>query len=163
MQWDEAKAHLAGDTLDRVTKLMGTWGQSGRLAEPNDRAYEERFFGLLEESGLHNIPGTLGSSPKDPRKKAADVGDDLSRIIRYEELDQLAYVLVANLNGEPQGGVGGRTPLEAMRHFTSKPDYLIQTLPASKRHQLFLLREVHFPGAVGHADRSELDTRIGTS
>lgn len=28
-----------------------------------------------------------------------------------------------------------------MRYFTSKPDFLLQTLPATKRHQLYLLRE----------------------
>ena len=157
LQFDEAKAHLAADTLDRLNRLMGTWTQSGRLGEPNDRAFEERFFGMLEEAGLHSIPGTLGSNPKDPRRKAADVGRDLSRIIRYEELEQLVYVLIANLNGEPQGGVGGRTPLEAIRYFTSRPEYLMQTLPASKRHQLFLLREAIEVTIVGRKSAAHIN------
>lgn len=141
LQFDEAKSHLATDSLDRVTKVLGTWTCSGRLGEPNDRAMEERLFGILEEAGFHRLPGTLGSSPNDERRKLADVGGDLDRVMRVDELKELVYVLLANRNGEPQDGVGGRTPLEAIRHFTSKPDFLMQSLPASKRHQLYLLRE----------------------
>lgn len=141
LQFDEAKAHLAHDSLDRVNKVLGTWTISGRLEVPDDRAVEERLFGVLEEAGFHRIPGTLGSNPEDPRRALADVGSDLDRIIRIDELHQVVYVLLGNRNCEPQDGIGGRTPLEAMRYFTSKPDFLLQTLPASKRHQLYLLRE----------------------
>lgn len=140
-QFDEAKAHLANDSLDRLNKVLGTWTIAGRLGEPNDRAYEERLFGILEENGFHRIPGTLGSNPKDPRRKLADVGDELDRVIKLNELEQLVYVLLANRNAEIQSGVGGRSALEAMRYLTSKPDFLLQTLPHTKRHQLFLLRE----------------------
>lgn len=140
-QFDEAKAHLANDSLDRLNKVLGTWTIAGRLGEPNDRAYEERLFGILEECGFHRIPGTLGSSPKDPRRKLADVGNELDRVIRLNELEQIIYVLLANRNAEVQSGVGGRSALDAMRYLTSKPDFLMQTLPHTKRHQLFLLRE----------------------
>lgn len=140
-QFDEAKAHLANDSLDRINKVLGTWTIGGRLGEPNDRAYEERLFGILEECGFHRIPGTLGSSPKDPRRKLADVGSGLDRVIRLDELEQIIYVLLANRNAEAQAGVGGRSALDAMRYLTSKPEFLPQTLPHTKRHQLFLLRE----------------------
>lgn len=141
IQFDEAKSHLAVDTLDRLTKVLGCWTCAGRLGVPNDRAFEERLFGILEENGFHRIPGTLGSSPNDPLRKLGDVGNKLEKIIRLDQLEQLIYVLLANRNGEPQAGVGGRTPLEAMKYLTSKPEFLIQTLPHTKRHQLFLLRE----------------------
>lgn len=140
-QFDEAKSHLADDSLDRLTKVLGSWTVAGRLGEPNDRAYEERLFGILEECGFHRIPGTVGSSPSDPRRKLADVGSDLDRIIRLDELEQVIYVLLANRNGTPQTGLGGRTALEAMRYLTGKPEFWLQTLPHTKRHQLFLLRE----------------------
>ena len=140
-QFDEAKSHLADGSLDRLTKVLGSWTVGGRLGEPNDRAYEERLFGILEECGFHRIPGTVGSNPSDPRRKLADVGSDLDRIIRLDELEQIVYVLLANRNGTPQTGLGGRTALEAMRYLTGKPEFLLQTLPHTKRHQLFLLRE----------------------
>jgi putative transposase len=141
LQYDEAKCHLALSSLERVTETLGTWTIAGRLGEPNDRAYEERLFGLLETSGFHQIPGTLGSSPDDPVRELGDVGNDLTRLMTLDELEQVAYVLVANLNGEPQAGLGGRTALEAMRYLTSKDSFLPQLLPSTRRHQLFLLKE----------------------
>jgi putative transposase len=105
-QFDEAKAHLANDSLERLTRVLGSWTVAGRLGEPDDRAIEERLFGILEECGFHRIPGTLGSNPKDPRRKLGDVGSDLDRIIRLDELEQIIYVLLANRNAENQAGVG---------------------------------------------------------
>lgn len=110
LQFDEAKAHLAHDSLDRVNKVLGTWSMSGRLEVPDDRGMQERIFGVLEEAGFHRIPGTLGSSPDDTRRELGDVGDELDRIIRIDELHQVVYVLLANRNCEPQDGIGGRTP-----------------------------------------------------
>lgn len=141
LQYDEAKSHLSQASMDRMTRTLGTIGCGGRLGKPNDRAYEERLFGLLEEFGFHQIPGTLGSGPDDPVRELGDVGKDLTRLITLDELQQLAYVLVANLNGDPQEGVGGRTPLEAMRYFTTREDFLPRLLPTTGRHQLFLLKE----------------------
>jgi putative transposase len=92
-------------------------------------------------SGFHQLPGTLGSNPNDPVRKLADVGDDLTTVLTLDQLEQLAYVLIANLNGETQSGLGGRTALEAMQYFTSKDRFLPQFLPANRRHQLFLLKE----------------------
>jgi putative transposase len=151
LQFDEAMSHLSTASLERVTMVLGTWTIAGRLGEPNDRSYEERLFGLLERCGFHQVPGALGSSPTDEVRRLADVGDDLTRVIRLDELEQLAYVLVANRNGESQSGLGGRTALEAMRYLTGKPEYLIQSLPATKRHQLFLLNEAVLKTVRGRA------------
>jgi putative transposase len=141
IQIDEAKSHLARDSLDRLTRILGTFTMAGRLGEPNDRSYQERFFGLLEESGIHQLPGTFGTKPDDPRRRLGDVGKDLNRLITLDELEQLIYVLVANRNAEVQSGLGGRSALDAMQFLTSRNDFLIQTLPVSKRHHLFLLKE----------------------
>lgn len=141
LQYDEAKSHLSDASLERVTELLGTWTIAGRLGEPNDRSYQERLFGLFEEAGFHQVPGSVGSNPDDPVRELADVGNDLTRVMSLDELEQLAYVLLANLNGEKQGGLGGRTALEAMRYFTSKDSYLPQLLPVTHRHRLFLLRQ----------------------
>lgn len=140
LHFDEALAHLARDTLQRLTCLLGTWTIAGRLGVPNDRAYQERFFGLLESSGLHNIPGTLGSSPKDKVRKLADVGSDLKRLIRLDQLEQLIYVLIANLNAEPQSGLGGRSAMEVMSYFCSRKEFLGDQLPVSRRSETYLLQ-----------------------
>lgn len=139
--FDTAKSHLAQDTLDRLTHVVGCWAISGRLGEPDDRAFVERFFGLLEQCGFHQVPGSLGSSPSDPVRRLADVGANLPMLMTLEQLEQMVEVLLANMNGESSSGLGGRTPLEALRHMVAKPEFLVQTLPATKRHQLFLLKE----------------------
>lgn len=138
--YDTAKSHIAHDSLDRLADVLGCWTMSGRLGEPDDRAIIERFFGLLEEF-FHQVPGTTGSKPSDPVRRLGDVGKDLSRLMTLEELAQLIEVVIGNLNGEVSSALGGRTPLQAMRYHTSKPEFLIQTLPVSRRHQLFLLKE----------------------
>jgi len=139
--FDSAKSHLAQDTLDRLTHVVGCWTISGRLGEPDDRAYIERFFGLLEQCGFHQIPGTVGSSPTDPVRRLADVGSNLPMLITLDQLEQMVEVLLANMNGESSSGLGGRTPLEALQYMIAKPEFLVQTLPSTKRHQLFLLKE----------------------
>jgi putative transposase len=141
LQFDEAKCHLAGTSLERLNETLGTWTIAGRLGEPNDRSYQERLFGLFEQSGFHQVPGSVGSNPDDPVRDLADVGQNLTVVLTLDELEQLAYVLLANLNGEKQAGLGGRTALEAMRYFTSRDSYLPQLLPVTRRHQLFLLKE----------------------
>ncbi len=138
--YDTAKSHIAHDSLERLADVLGCWTMSGRLGEPDDRAIIERFFGLLEEH-FHQLPGTTGSSPTDPVRKLGNVGSDISRLIRLDQLSQLVEVFIANLNGEVKSSLGGRTALEAMRYQISKPEFLLQTLPVSRRHQLFLLKE----------------------
>lgn len=140
-QFDSAKSHLAQDTLNRLTHVLDCWAISGRLGEPDDRAIIERFFGMLELYGFHQVPGTTGSSSTDPVRKLGDVGEDLSILMTLDELEQIVEVLVADLNGESRSGLGSRTPLEAIRYMVSKPGYLMQKLPLNRQHQLFLLKE----------------------
>lgn len=138
--YDTAKSHIAHDTLERLATVLGCWTMSGRLGEPDDRAIIERFFGLLEQF-IHQIPGTTGSNPADLARQLGAVGKDLAMLITLDQLEQLVEVLIGDLNGEVRSTLGGRTPLQALRYKVSKPEFFIQTLPASRRHQLFLLKE----------------------
>ncbi|MGH8856827.1 MAG: hypothetical protein ACREXG_02170 [Polaromonas sp.] len=138
--YDTAKSHIAHDTLERLATVLGCWTMSGRLGKPDDRAIIERFFGLLEQY-FHQLPGTTGSRPSDPVRQLGGAGGDLGILITLDQLEQLVEVLVGDLNGEVHSSLGGRTPLQAMRYKVSKPEFLIQTLPVTRRHQLFLLKE----------------------
>lgn len=141
VHFDEAKAHTAQETLDRMVRSLGIWTAAGRLGHPNDRSYEERFFGVLEVAGFHRIPGSVGSNPNDNIRGLADVGNEITRLIKLDQLEQVAYVLMANLNSEAQGGLGGRSSIEAMNYFTSKPDFLNEPIPQSRRGEVFLMRK----------------------
>lgn len=141
LQFDEAKAHLSRETLDRFVSRLGIWTISGRRGVPNDRNFQERFFGLLEECGLHNIPGTLGSRPDDKARKLADVGQDLTRIITYSELQQLVYVFLSNLNATPLASLASRTPNSSLRYFISKDGFIDERIPEFKRAIYYLLQK----------------------
>ncbi|WP_232461928.1 hypothetical protein [Burkholderia ubonensis] len=64
-------------------------------------------------------------------------------------------VVLANYNGEPHGGLGGRTPLEAMRFQLAKEDGLLRTLPVDRRSILYLLQEARVVTIRGNVSRGD--------
>jgi putative transposase len=139
-QYDNARSHLAEATLSRLTDIVGCYVQAGRLGEPDDRALIERFFATLARNGLHQIPGTTGSSPSDKVRTLADVGANTDLLMTVEELEQVVYVMLADYNGESHAALSGRTPIEAMRYWLTKPGVRIPTLPTQRRKQFAFLQ-----------------------
>ena len=140
-QYDNAKANLSEATLGRLSDIVGCYIHAGRLGEPNDRPFIERFFATVARLGLHRVPGTTGSSIDDVVRRLGDLGSDLALAMTVDELEQVVEVMLADYNGESHGGLGGRTPLQAMRYWLSKPGVRIRALPAQKRRQLIFLQE----------------------
>ncbi|MCX4159288.1 MULTISPECIES: integrase core domain-containing protein [Paraburkholderia] len=70
-----------------------------------------------------------------------DVGGNLSLLMSLDELEDVVDVVLADYNGEPHTGLGGRTSLEAMHFFLAREPSLIRTLPAARRSTLYLLQE----------------------
>jgi putative transposase len=140
-QYDNAKANLAASTLERLSDVVGCYVHAGRFAEPDDRAFIERFFAVLARSGLHQLPGSYGSSVDDVVRQLAALESDLSLAMTIDELHQVVEVLLGDYNGESHGGLGGRTPLEAMTYWLAKPGVLWRSLPEAKRRELILLQE----------------------
>jgi hypothetical protein len=66
-----------------------------------------------------------------------------------DELAQIVYVMLADYNGASHSGLGGRTPLEAMRYWLKKPGAAIRQLPSHKRKQLMLLQDARIVSIVG--------------
>jgi hypothetical protein len=137
---DGAKSHLAEDTQVRLTQIIGCWSDNGPAGEPNERPFIERFFHLISLHFAHRLPGNLGSNPSSIEKALSDPGSDLTLLVEYHELEELIEVLLANYNGEPHTGIGGRTPLEAIAYSVKRQGYL-RTLPAFLRSSLCLLQE----------------------
>jgi putative transposase len=140
-QYDNAKANLAHASLERLSDVTGCYVQAGRLGEPDDRAFIERFFAVLARAGLHQVPGTTGSSVDDVVKRLGALGPNLHLVMTVDELAQVIEVLLGDYNGESHGGLGGRTPLEAMGYWLNKPGVEIRRLPAAKRRDLIFLQE----------------------
>ena len=66
---DNAKAHLSGFTLGKLTDDLKCTVNYGSVATPETRGIIERFFETLEAQGFHKLPMTTGSSAKDLKRK----------------------------------------------------------------------------------------------
>ena len=140
-QYDNAKANLAHATLERLSEITGCYVHAGRLGAPDDRAFIEGFFAVLARTGLHQVPGTTGSSVDDVVKRLGALGSELHLMMTVDELTQVVEVLLGDYNGESHGGLGGRSPLEAMAYWLNKPGVQIRRLPTAKRRDLIFLQE----------------------
>mgnify|MGYP001572517706 CR=1 FL=1 len=119
--WDEfgidnAKANLADVTLDALVSRMGSKVNAGAVGLIERRAIIERLFLTFEENGIHRLPSTTGSNPKDPRRQKPDKAA-LRYDIRLEHLEDLVEVIFAQYNTTPHAALGYRTPLEVIEHY----------------------------------------------
>jgi putative transposase len=138
---DGAKSHLATDTLDRLNQIVGCWADNGPPGSPDDRPYIERFFHLVSKHFAHRLPGTMGSDSKSIEKILSDPGTNITLLVELHELEEMIEVLLADYNGETHGGIGKRTPLEAMSYYVNHQEGYIRTLPRFMRSSLCLLQE----------------------
>jgi putative transposase len=138
---DGAKSHLASDTLNRLTQVIGCWPDNGPAGEPDDRPFIERFFQNISLYFAHRLPGTTGSTANSIEKVLNDPGKDIKLLVELEELEDMIEVTLADYNGEPHGGLGGRTPLEAMTYLIQRHPGFLRTLPETLRANICLLQE----------------------
>ena len=151
---DNAKAHLSEHTLQCLTEVVGSWPDLGPAGEPNERSYVERFFGLVAEHMAHRLPGTTGSNPQDVCRALGDPGRDTRLLIRLDELEEIVDVIIFDYNGESHDGLGGRTPLEAMRYFLTKHSEPVRTLARARRNDVVLLQESRVATVKGNAAKA---------
>lgn len=139
-RWDNAKAHLAKKTLDKLCTTIGCAPNPGPVRDPNRRPFIERWFHTFEENGFSRLPSTTGSHPKDPRRKDPEKAA-LKYEISLEEIEQLVSVMIAEYNNDPHSGIGNRPPLEHLGMLLLDDDVKqrIRKLPEIKRHNLSLL------------------------
>ncbi|HBB89504.1 MAG TPA: hypothetical protein DC047_18015 [Blastocatellia bacterium] len=136
--YDNAKAHLSDRTRQKLQDLVGCDVNAGQIDNPDRRAIIERFFRTLEENGYHRIPSTTGSNPSDSRRQNPEK-TAVALNITLEHLQELTDVMIAQYNAAPHSALGGRSPLEYLRYFTDRDDFLLRTVPERDRHNLSLL------------------------
>jgi hypothetical protein len=140
-KWDNAKAHLAEKTLDRLCRTIGCTPNPGPVANPNRRPFIERWFHTFEENGFSRLPSTTGGNPKDPRRRDPEKAA-LKYDIRLEEIEQITDVVIAQYNNDPHSGIGNRPPLEHMGMLLLQDEdtrEMIRKLPEATRNNLRLL------------------------
>lgn len=139
-KYDNAKAHLADKTLDRLCSTVGCATNPGPVKSPDNRSILERWHQTFEENGFHRLPSTTGSGPKDPRRRNSEKAA-LKFDIYLGEIEELASVIIADYNCTPHSGIGGRSPLEYLGFLLEDADVKdsIRKLPRVKRNNLRLL------------------------
>jgi putative transposase len=65
---DRALSQRAGPFLSALESKFGSVAVFGPGYSPDVRPHIENLNGLLNEAGIHRMPGTLGSSPSDTRR-----------------------------------------------------------------------------------------------
>ena len=110
---DNAKCHLADDTIRKLVDILKCNVNFGSVATPETRGVVERFFGKYESFGFHRLPGSVGSSPKDPRfAKAMQEAIDCN--ITYEIVSEIVEWSIVEINNSPSRANENLTPLQAM-------------------------------------------------
>lgn len=142
LKFDNAKAHLAEDTLNSLCEFVGCRVDAGPVMHPALRPYIERFFRTLTDRLSRRLPGTSGNSPQD----VAGIKGKLlpvEHLVLIEELEELLDVTIANYNGTAHDGLNGRTPLQAMEFFLKERKVVLRTIAQSKRTRIHQLQPPH--------------------
>lgn len=153
LRFDAARSHFAKATLERLTTVVGCATHNGPLGEKNERAFIERFFDQLASHFAHRLPATTGRDPRSVERALCDVGGNISLMMTLDELEDVIDVVLANYNGEPHSGLGGRSPLEAMHYQLARHEGLLRTLPEARRGTLCLLQEARVVTIRGNVRR----------
>lgn len=110
---DNAKSHLAENTINKLCSTLKCSLNYGSVATPETRGIIERLFGTLEESGYHQLPSTTGSNINDTRRTNAE-RDAIKYQIRYKDILELTEYFIATYNNSPHTALDNQTPLECM-------------------------------------------------
>ena len=140
LRFDNARAHLAEDSVLMLTETLGCIADAGPVAEPNERAYIERLFGTIATNLSQRLPGSAGHSASDVRRALSDPRGKTELLVSADELDELLDVCIANYNASPHTGLGDRTPLQALAHSMAGERGLLRVLPELYQRNPHLLQ-----------------------
>lgn len=110
---DNAKSHLANNTVDKLLNIVKCAVNFGSVATPESRGIVERFFETIEMAGFHRLPGTTGSNPRDTKRKNPDY-ESVKYKLSYNDLCELSEYLIAEYNNSAHSSLENQTPLQVM-------------------------------------------------
>ncbi|MDM0084698.1 hypothetical protein QTI17_29270 [Variovorax sp. J31P179] len=124
---DNALAHYAKIIQSDLRRSLGcsiTWGPVGKWWR---NAITERFFRTLEQRGFQCLPSSTGSNTQDPHR-GQFVKEAVRQPIEFEELVDMIDVLIAEGNAQNHRGLGGISPLKALRNHVES-GYVVMQRP----------------------------------
>lgn len=118
-----------------LPKQIGCINEYGVPGRPERRPNIERKFKPVAAGLIQRFPNTTGASPDkgravDPERAAIQFR------VTSNELDQLIYAYLANLNAEPTERLRFLSPLEAVAQLVRKDHYIPRRPPLDMRQSL---------------------------
>lgn len=129
---DNAKSHLAKNTLDKLTQTLKCTVNFGSVATPESRGIIERFFKTIETGGFHRLPGTTGSGTKDV-KKGKPEKESVKYGITFKDICELMEYLIVEYNNSAHSGLENQTPLQVMERRIRKAGMQPYIVPPAER------------------------------
>jgi transposase InsO family protein len=143
LRFDNAKAHLAEDTLHALRDELGCVVHAGPAGAPNCRPFIERFFNTLCSTMSHRLPATTLSNPEELRRLLTASNRQPAIAMPLAELEQLIEAVLATVNATPHESLGGRSPIQALKYWVHDHPVPVRHLPEPMRNNLRLLKVNH--------------------
>lgn len=132
---DNAKSHLASNTVDKLLNNVKCSVNFGSVATPETRGIVERFFKTLETGGFHRLPGTTGSNTRDTKRNAPEK-KSVKYHITYNDICELLEYLIAEYNNSAHSSLENQTPLQVMERRIQQAGMYPYVIPAEKRKDI---------------------------
>lgn len=140
LELDNALAHLANQVQQIILGLLGARVVLGPPCTPRERAAQESKFSLQVRRVVHQLPGTTGSHPRDPKRKRADV--PVQHRVHAAEIEHVLDVYVQNENCLPSAAANNISPLERLRRQLVAKVLEPKYLAPDKRRALYFSKAV---------------------
>ena len=137
---DNDRIHLSKEVCRKLMRTTGCTVHLGKPGVPLGRPFIERFFGTLEHLGWHQLPSTVGSDPKDPRRRNPGRVAKKYRI-SLDEIEQVLDVFIArhNATSTSVAPLYHTSPLNYLENFILTEPILTNCVSASVRERLPML------------------------
>ena len=129
---DNAKSHLAKNTIDKLVNNVKCTVNFGSVATPETRGIVERFFRTLETSGFHRLPATTGSNIRDKKRNNPEK-ECVKYNITYSDICEILEYLIAEYNNSAHSFLENQTPLQVMERRIRQAGMTPYIMPISER------------------------------
>lgn len=129
---DNAKSHLAQNTVDKLVNNVQCAVNFGSVATPETRGIIERFFKTLETQGFHRLPATTGSNSQDNKRKNPEK-NAIKYNITFNDICELLEYFIAEYNNSAHSALEYQTPLQVMERRIYQAGMKPYIIPVDKR------------------------------
>lgn len=132
---DNAKSHLADNTVNKLINDIKCSVNFGAVATPETRGIIERFFKTIETGGFHRLPGTTGSNSKDLKRNQPEK-ESIKYYITYNDICELLEYLIAEYNNSAHSSLENQTPLQVMERRIKQAGMQPSVIPLKERDSI---------------------------